>query len=161
MAQAPDFETVYDVETAIENAVATEFGNAPDSMTVHKSRATSSKTAPYVNIQCLLGEETGKMTQDNAGTFRNCAWNFSLLVGVVTNRADDAGTHADWRARARKILADWVARLTELNSTLDYHVIGNVEGTGTSLSVDNENDLDISVLEFAGHVSVRSDAWPA
>src|SRR6056300_192883 len=157
MAQSPDFETVYDVETAIE----AEFAALPDSMTVYKSRATASKATPYLNIQCLIGEETGRMTVDNAGTFRNSAWNFQLLVGIVTNRADDSTTHKTWRAKVRKICADWVARLTQLNSTLDYHVIGNITGVGSSYSVDNENDVDITVLEFSGFVSIRPDAWPA
>ena len=157
MSQAASFALVYQQEEQIETALAAMF--TADSVTNYATRSTSNKATPYVDLQVSLGAALGRMVADNAGTYRNGSWNFELLVRVVTDREDDSTDHKTFKGEVRKLLDDYVSQFTEL--ALPYHAVADVTHEQTQIGIDEKDSLDISILQFAGVVSTRSDAWPA
>jgi len=157
MSQAATFALVYQQEEQIESALAAMF--TADSVTNHKSRSTTAKTTPYVDLQVSLGQALGRMVPDNAGTYRNGSWAFELLVRVVTDREDDSTDHKTFKGEVRKLMDDYVSQFTEL--ALPYHAIADLTPESTQIGVDNDDTIDFTILQFAGVVSTRSDAWPA
>jgi hypothetical protein len=157
MSQAASFALVYQQEEQIEAALSAMF--TTDSVTNYVTRATDNKATPYVDIQVSLGAETGRKDADNAGTWRSASWEFELLVRVVTDREDDTVDHKTFKGEVRKLLDDYVAQFTEL--ALPYHAIADLKHEQTQIGVDEKDSLDLSIMQFAGVVSTRADAWPA
>lgn len=155
---APDLKTLTEVDAAIEAAVVSILSDA--SVTAARQRDTEEIATPHVRVQCSLGAPTGRLhTVKVAGEYRQDMWAFTLHVGIVTNRADEAQDHEDLRADVRAALWAWQAAF---NSTaLPYHSIARFDAAGTSPEVEDENNLDISALQYSGVVCVRAGAWPA
>jgi hypothetical protein len=156
MPQASDYPTLYQIETAIETAVSTLL--TAQSITHHISRATTAKTAPHVDVQASLGEVTGRFFTDNDGTLRDASFNFTLAFRVVTNRHDDSTTHRDYRAKIRNVFAQYVA---DLNAELTYHAVAELHHVESTPEIQDEDDLDVSAMQYAGVVDIKNDSWPA
>tara|TARA_R110000868_G_scaffold252375_2_gene509001 strand:+ start:386 stop:862 length:477 start_codon:yes stop_codon:yes gene_type:complete len=158
MPAAPDFETIYQQEAALETALLTLFTAA--SITAHKARVTTKKVTPYVDIQATLGSETGRMMRDNAAApiDRAASWSFDVAFRAITNRQDDTTTHDTYRAKIRNLLAQFT---TLINAELTYHAVPNLDHNGTEIAIDGEKQTDISIMTFTGVIDVRAGSWPA
>lgn len=156
MPQASDYETLYQVEDALDAALSSLFTAA--SVTNHIGRATTSKTAPFVDVVTSLGRETGRMFQDNDSTWRAASWEFEVVVRAVTLRQDDSTDHKTYRAKVRKLMADFVS---SVNGALTYHSVSDLTHAQSSPQISNDDDHDISVMQFTGVVDIKNDSWPA
>jgi len=155
MPQASDYPTLYRIESAIETAVSTLF--TAQSIVHHKSRATATKTAPFVDVEASLGEVTGRFYTDNDNVLRDASFNFRLSLRVVTNRLDDSTTHRDYRAKIRNVLAQYVA---DLNAELTYHAVAELHHVESTPEIETEGDLDVSAMQYAGVIDIKNDSWP-
>lgn len=156
MPQASDHETLYQIEGTLETAFSTLL--TAQSVTNHVSRATASKTAPFVDVQVSLGEATGRFTKDNDGTLRDSSFAFTLALRVVTNRLDDATTHKTYRAKIRNVIAQYV---DNVNGALTYHAVAEMHHVQSTPEIEDENDLDVSAMQFIGVIDIKNDSWPA
>lgn len=156
MPQAPDFETLYKIESTLETAFDTLL--TADSVTVHKAREDVVKTAPYTDVLAVMGRETGRMYLDNASVARAASWEFEMLFRVVTIRQDDSTDHDTYRAKVRNLLAKYVATI---NGSLTYHAIADLSHNNTQPEVQDDDDLDISNLQFTGVIDIANGSWPA
>lgn len=156
---APDLETLFDVESQVENAwrhlLRLRHGiptfTQRDAFDLPKSR---------VDVQCALGASAGTPQQDRLGRWWYSSWNYSLRFTVATRRGvNGAGSHRSWRARLR-ILASYASEAMG-EDVLPYHSISGCIDAGTTPSVATDDDCDLSTLSFTGVVAVRApESWP-
>lgn len=157
---APDFETLFDVETAVEAGlkallVAENFA-APG----YTSREYLALPERRIDIQCALGQQTGHRHADRTGKMWLDAWQFRLTLGVVTPRDDSAGvTHGLLRAKLR-IFAQYASGKLDDRALFPYHVLTQIQAEGSTPIVATMDDCDVSEISFSGVVSIHRDAWP-
>lgn len=156
MPQATDYETLYQIEGALEAAFSSVL--TAQSVTHHLTRGTGSKAAPYVDVQVSLGAATEHMHTDNDGTVRDDFFNFTAAFRVVTNRHDDSTTHKSYRAKVRNVLAQYAG---DINTALNYHKIADLTHQESTPEIEQDDDLDISAMSYAGRVKILEDSWPA
>ena len=156
MPQASDYVTLYQIEGALESALSSVLTTA--SVTHHLSRGTGTKTAPFADVQVTLGAASEHMTQDNDGTWRDDFFSFTATFRVVTNRLDDATTHKSYRAKIRNALATYAGAL---NTALTYHQVADLTHQQSTAEIVQDDDLDVSAMEYSGKVKILEDSWPA
>ncbi len=157
---APDIETLYMVEDAVEPAIKKVLQSL--GFTASIQREAEPQEAPYLNIQLVLGAAMNQIKLHDGGAYQS-AWNATLRVQVVTKRHDDrsgAGPteHSRMRAKLRLAMQYGQKRFTE--SVLPYHALTEVIENGSEPQVDDGDGLDRSVISFALKISIRSNAWP-
>jgi len=160
---APDFGTLYDLETAFETAAKTvlaDFGIA-----AFTQMEVENLPASRVDVQCHIGDLTGHKSQVTPGQFAFDAWNGSLSFMITTPRrvpSDpeyDAQAHGKMRGRVRQAIQYFSNRFTA--EVLPYHVLVSIRESGTDPSVLINDDSDLSTLSCACVFAIRTGAWPA
>jgi hypothetical protein len=154
---APDLETLFDVETAVETAWEAVLGK--HGMRAYPQRSPKDLVVPLVNLKCSLGATTGHRGPDRRGQFWLDAWFFRLDAEVVTVR-DAAGpdSHRHMRARVRIIAQYATDSFTE--ALMPFHVLTARQEAGTIPSIETGDDTDVSIIQIAGTVCIRDTAWP-
>ena len=97
---APDLETIFDVEEAVEAACKTVFESF--GVKAFMQRETQDLPKERVDIQLQLGAPTGhrgKMTAGSPGQWVRDAWNGILLVNIITPRMIPDGMARRYRRR--------------------------------------------------------------
>jgi|SRR6185503_17316406 len=153
---APDFETIYAIEDALDLAFATLIRAAD--LAAWTQREVSQVVTPYSAVQVSLGASTEHYALVGSN-YRPDIWNASLQIQVVTDRKNNNPLHSTYRAKIRNVLADDAA--IKASALLPYHEVFSTLETGTTPTIQAENDLDISTLTYAVKVGTRSGAWPA
>jgi hypothetical protein len=155
---APDLQTLYKVEDAIEAAWKTVL--QAEGLTAFKTRDDDVLTLPRVDILVALGGATGHRGLRAPGQFALDAWAGQVTLQVKTKRvSDQPETHADWVAEVRLAAQYFEDRLGA--SVLPFHALSMVQESGTERSVGDDDETDISAISFDFIVSIRSNAWPS
>ena len=162
--QAPDLDTVFDVEGGIDGPLVRAI-YAAGVIDVDPARSSQEQRTPRVESQLWLGACTARQKVTAGATDRRLAlptrWKCRLVLTIATDRADpkQAGAHEQYRAKVRSLGAQF---MTRLNPWLPYHRFEELEEMGTTLNMVNEEARteDISRIEYHGEISVRDTAWP-
>lgn len=163
--QAPDLDTVFDVESGVDPYL-TRAIHAAGIFDVDPVRSSGVQRTPRVESQLWLGACTGRQKVAAGATNPRYAlptrWKFRLLLTIVTDRANpkQTGAHAKYRASVRRVAALFMSKL---NPSLPYHRLEELNEMGTTLNMVNDQaeTEDISRIEYHGEISVRDTAWPA
>lgn len=171
---APDIETLYQIEEAVQSAVKdalVTLGVTESSVIVGQS--LESLTCPCIQVWVQLGAANGHLISPPTLTyFVPDMWSIVISARVRTNRRDDQHTpqdgdpadqptpdqHKVMRAKLRYMCGDIFAKV---NTLLSYHALSEVRENGSQILVDEENNHDITDIQFAGVVGIKPDAWPA
>lgn len=158
---APDYETVLDVETAVETAAATVLSSVPYSfVTTATQKSNAKRLYPRADVQFALGAEQGHRGEFSPGRFTADAWFGALTITISTARPSNGGmSHAVMRAKARLATRYFTDQFNA--DILPYHVLTMIKDAGTELAIDADTDTDSSRIHFECAVSVRAGAWPA
>lgn len=165
---APDFATVYDLETQIESAVVsaiTSFLHADGINNVHVSRSQDADIAqtPRVEVMLFPGNALEQRTAIGQANPKQVptAFQGSLTVRVVTCReieTDDAELHGTIRGWCRYVLS---AGARGFNTTiLPYIQILEMLPSGASPQIYDEKQQDITELNYNVWFAIRNEAWP-
>ena len=164
MSLAPDWIELEKWEDYFESAAKAIL--AAQSINAYITRTDETRATPCVAIEFTLGAQerhAGQRASD--GEYFYDVYKATLSYTIATDRAtnddqDAANTdsHATIRAKCR-----WLMRDISLWSLvlLPYHQVTEIIPTGTSPQISDEQDWDISQLDFSMLVAVRADAWPA
>ena len=152
---APDYETIYSFEDAIEAAVQTVLNAA--GLKCYFQREIISVTTPYVAIQFVAGAATEHYAAV-AGDYRPDIWGGSLHLQVVTDRTNNNLGHGLYRSQVRKLMA---VDATFKNAVLlPYHEVFFIMESGTTPAIRTEDDLDVSTLSYTVKFGIRAGQWP-
>lgn len=155
---APDFQTLFKVEDAIETAWQGVL--EADGLTAFKSRDVNVLTIPRVDVQAVLGGATGHRGEFTPGHFTLDAWTGTLTAQVKTKRVEDQpDIHSDWVADVRLAAQYFQDRFNA--TVLPYHALTMIQESGTERSIGEEDETDVSTIQFDFIVSIRTNAWPS
>ena len=158
---APDYETIYDYEGAIEKAVKDLL--TTNGITAYRQRDLDEAKTPYVAVQLNVGAASGHLARLPNGDFRPDQLSGQLKFAITTNRGQNNADHPTIRAKIRNLMyRAWGTVKTLTQTELPYHVIlpQTVLEAGTVQSVGSDEDHDISTITFNLGFGIRPDAWP-
>ncbi|MBM3758410.1 MAG: hypothetical protein FJW38_31110 [Acidobacteria bacterium] len=152
---APNVAELYKYEESLEAAFVTILSAA--SVTAVKQRNSATVAAPYVAIQLQAGTATGRMKYYNSKPLYD-AWSATLQTTIVTERLQNDASHSTFRAKVRELLYDAQAQITTDN--LPYHAVTKFFEGSSSPQVEEENNHDVTVIQWVMEFQIRSTAWP-
>lgn len=121
-------------------------------------RSTDDLPAAYIAVQFALGTALSRFRPMPNGTFQRDAWNYTLQAIVQTVRV----------AGQPDTLAPLVGRVTELilesrydPAFLAWHVLSTLAVVGQPESVRIGDSSDLTTINFAGMICVKTSAWPS
>ncbi|MDB6172027.1 MAG: hypothetical protein JWL59_1338 [Chthoniobacteraceae bacterium] len=156
--RAPDYETIFDVETAIETAFADVLVRVWGIPTFRQGQDVR-LPIPRVDVQLQLGQDQGHFGLTQDGKLIRDAWHGRLIIDIVTKRVGGMpNLHGKSRARVRHAVQYSSARFGE--DELPYHVLSSIKDGGTDPTCDTGDDCDVSSLTYDVIISVRTNAWP-
>lgn len=158
---APDFETLYQIEDAVEAAVRAVL--EPEGISTLIQRDDAIAATPYVEVQFVLGAGTQHF-KEIEGVKRNDGWNGQLRTRLITERTADAAKPSEQKHRHLRSLIRKLLYAHPFNrDNLPYYVIPNgmLYEVSNSPAVQVGDDLDVSDMLWNMPVYVRPDAWPA
>ncbi len=147
------YETLYDVETAVETAVKGILTTA--GIVSATSFETGDLPGTRVDAVLWLGAATGNQRLISAGNSAYAAWEATLKLQIYTP-ASASTTHATTRAKIRKLMQYFSGAFTTVN--LPYHSVIQIRDAGTIPS-ESENQMHCSELSFSCVVGIRETAW--
>lgn len=151
---------LYDVETAVEEAVRAVFQTYSLNPYTRKNAPQLKTQVERVELRFRLGETTQHFTEDKQGVLRHDSWTGTLTVQLFTKSAPNDDAHPKKRATIRALLAD-IQTLLNDPAILPLHSINDVSvDTGTSPALKLEDGFELSSLNFNLAVCIRPDAWP-
>lgn len=158
MPAAPDYETIYDLEGAIEPACKTvleAFG-----CFAFCQFEDADLPAERVDIQLRVGTQREHKSKIAGGVnWVRDSWNATLVFEIGTKRQRGIpGAHGRMRARVRMACEYFQDRFTA--ELLPYHNLVSITQQETDPQVREEDDLDISALHYSVVIGVRTGAWP-
>ncbi len=164
---APDFQTLYDLETQLEvmwKAVLQPKVTAIlASAIVYTTRDPLTKKPNRVDLSVTIGAPLSQMTTANQARPKQQpnAFDFAISAVVCTSRAEGAAsvTHGPLRGVVRYALSAGARLATDQN--LPYLQILDLLPFGGTPQVYDEKQTDKTELVFSGKVAIRNDAWPA
>lgn len=161
LSPAPDYETIFDVETAVESACATVLAAVPYSLTnVYTTRSAAIRAYPHAEVKFTLGAEQGHRGVLADGVTRLAdAWHGSLILTAASTRSTVGGIAPGvLRARLRLSMQYFKAQFTP--DVLLYHSLTSIVHQASDQGYDSQHDTDWTQITFAVVVSVRPLAWP-
>ena len=164
---APDIPTLYDFETAYEDALANYFAGingAPFTYvyTPRTNGADEPKLAtPRVTIAMSITgtgvQEEFRQGSTTANYYAHKTGTIGLMV--ATQRSNTAQNHGNLRGRARQAMLEVTAALN--SNTVPYYQTLFVTEQGATQSIDAENDEIITQLSYAIEFFIPPSSWPA
>ena len=155
---APNLTTLFQIEEQLNDAFTAVLSAA--SAPAYFAHDARELPADYYEVTTELGAANGHCSQ--AGEWDS--WNFRATVTVVTER-DPVEVyprrHANLKGEARMNLSRLSARFTTANLPYLQITLLRPENTTVDFRNDQQRAQDVTVLEYAGTVSIRADAWPA
>ena len=153
---APDYESIYNYEDAIESAVKTLF--VANDITTYRQRDDDEVATPYCGIQFTVGAATGHLAQLPEGGERPDQFAATLRVMIFTDRARNAADHETLRAKIRHLIYGFQENVTRADTP--YHTIFAATESGSTQAVQTEDKQDVSEITFNIGFGIRRDAWP-
>lgn len=156
---APDFETCYDFETAIEDATTSMLSSSV--LMFDNPRATTIHETPSVHCRFLLGQNTGHLQPiyDASGSVTTVKWDSFdgvLEANIITDRGSDNNYHEHYLRHVRNKLAD----PHNFRPYLTYHDVIQSQMLDYTTQLDQDKNQDISNIRFSLRVCVVPTAWP-
>lgn len=160
-------ETIYDFETAIEEAFRTAL--AAQSLTAYtvttiptedgEAASEFQKKRPRVVVSFAPGAAKGMLLAESgykarSGELREQAYAGTLTVEVVTAAA--IATHRAYRATVRSVM-DTICRT--VNVLPAKHCVQRVKAASTSDTYSSDQGAYVSRLQYEVDFSVQTDAW--
>jgi hypothetical protein len=127
---------------------------------IYGSRECAELVSPRVEIKAILGPAMQHQKASYAGaTNEHDAFEATLEVTIATNRTGNKGTlnhprligSVRSRLVMRQIVQTWKSPVT---------LIADIRGLGTVDTFSDENDIDITTLNYYLAFSVAPSAWP-
>ena len=154
---APNLTVLFNLEPAVEKALATRFTAQLAALPAFVQRDTRELPQHFLGIQFTTGADTGRIHRLPDGTFRPDSWNYTLSLTVQTVRLKGRlDSHGYYRGKVRDILT--AARYDP--AFLPYHVLSTMQQQAGTESVRMGDDCDLSALTFTGIIGIRTSAWP-
>lgn len=153
---APNFETLYKLEDALEEAVVAVL-SGEDLPPAIRSQDASDAATPRVVVDVQVGPADHQY-QHLESDIMISQWRGTLSVSVISQRGDDDQRpyHSTWVARVRMAMQD----LPSIESELEYHTLPFLLENGTTRGVSPEQDEDNTTVQFAFTLAVDPDSWP-
>lgn len=163
MPAAPDYETIFNLEDAIEDAAQTVLKAAPYSVPhVFTQRESGDLPPERIDVQLRVTSHQGhkSILRDGSGYFVRSAWNGTLTFSIFTKRerGSETMTHGKMRGRVRLACEYFKDAFNE--EILPYHALTSIVHQDTDPQINVEDELDVSALHFAVVIGVRTGAWP-
>lgn len=161
---APDLETLFNFESAIEPAILTRLEDL--GITTKIRQGTDTLLSGRVDVELEMGGATGnlyipKFLPDGPCDTRLCLeqrWSAMLNFAVITARDRNASLHRPYVAKIRVLMLDFFHQFpVEL---LPFHALVNVQSAGTAPGLVTEKDEDVTRLRYQAVVAIREGAWP-
>ena len=153
---ATNITALFQVEEQLNDAVCGVLETTAPAFFSHDTRE---RPADCFEVKAELGAANGHCAQSGEWD----SWAFRLTVTVTTER-DQAEVyprrHATMKGAARMLLSRLSARFTTANLPLLQVTLLRPENTTVDFRNEQQRAQDVTVLEYAGTVSVRADAWP-
>lgn len=154
---APDYETIFDVEGAVEDACKAIL--AEYRVKAFRQFEDERLPAERVDIRLLLRDQRDHASQYIPGRFVRDAWNGVLVFAVWSKRKRGAdGFHRKTRARIRMGAEYFSQKFGD--ELLPYHVLKSITFRDCDPGYDKDDDADFSLLSYDVIVCVRDGAWP-
>jgi len=145
---------LYRYEDAIETAVKTLL--QANGIAAYKQQDTAETVTPRAEIQFAPGAAEEHYHLFLNGDQRPDVFTGSLQVAVVTNRETNGLDHSTVRATVRHLIYGF---LETLNPLLAYHAIYRVLESGSSPTIQPEENHDRTEINFSVEFNIRTDAW--
>lgn len=165
---APDFATLYDFETQMEDALASAITTiltaASITAPVSVTRDVETNDTPRVEITFSPGNALTQRTAIGQATPKQVPNSFqgAYSVKIVTSRQiipDNAELHGTIRGWVRYVLTAGAKGFN--TSNLPYIQILEMLPTSATAQIYDEKQQDISELNHEVWFAIRNDAWPA
>jgi hypothetical protein len=165
---APNFQTLYDFETPLEDAFAAALvgllAGVPLVATVSTARNRSFQGTPRIELYASGGGVLTQRTTANQARPKETpnAFEFQLVAAIVTTRSVLAGNssiHGPLRGLVRYALSAGARQIGDAN--LLYHQILNMVPAGSTPQMIDEKDCDRTELTYTGQIAFKNGAWPA
>lgn len=161
---APSYDQIYDIETPLEEAVASKLREAGFFVITRRNVSQEfQQQRPRCEVRVNLGGPTSQAhfhlipetLEQHIDMFK-----FTLQVQVVTELTAAAANMQlpTYRARVRRLLGGAEKTLID-NDLLPYHFICRIWTAGTDYVLDQETGTEYSTLNYEGEVMIRASAW--
>jgi hypothetical protein len=157
---APSYEVLHEFEDAIEDAAKSIFV-AQGFTNCYRTRQYVAVEAPRVEVVATLGAPTGhKQWREAVRREVFDQYTFTLSVRVVTGRKEDtdSGDHRSYRGKVRWLMSELAQKFTAAN--LPYYDILVLNPAGTQTELIDEQENDVSAINYSGVLAIRASAWP-
>lgn len=165
---APDFPTLYDFETQIEDAFKSAIIGLLTAnnliASVYVSQDPLTKTTPRIELSVSMGAALSQMTtkgQANPKQNPNAS-EFTISAVIATTRLlpdDDGGIHGPLRGLVRYALSAGAKQIGDAN--LSFLQILECLPVGGTPQVVDEKNTDKTELVYGGKIAIRNEAWPS
>lgn len=152
-------EQIYDFEGSFERPIRDLFASAGITAVTRYEAATElQKVRPRVEILFVTGTEAETFHIID-GIRRNCAWNGTLTIAVITDHDERKETHAAFRSQVRYICSRIRHTLFDDNA-MPFHAVNRFVGQQSTYTFDAENGVSTTTIPFAVHFNIRNSVWP-
>jgi len=151
---APDTQSLYQFENALENAAKAILTAIP--LNAYRQRDTATLATPWAAVQLSGTRADGGMHQIGNVGWPN-SFEASLRIIIATNRTKNASDHSAYVGKVRAAmytLTNWSGAL------LPYHYVWSAMETGSVPSIDAEENWDMTEITFALKFQINELAWP-
>lgn len=144
---------VYNINDEIENAVSDllnskfEYFNSGSSNNIQHT--------PQVNVKCNVNKPAGHYTILSSTQIVPDRYECSLETEISTDRELNKISHSIYICDIMNALA----YTSGINQYLSNHYVYDIEYLGNSKAVDNENNYDISVINYNLKVAISASTW--
>jgi hypothetical protein len=113
-------------------------------------------STPRVELQVVMGSPLGHVYPTGSKVLFD-AYNGSLNATVVTDRINNKVSHSVFAGKVQSILSD----LSYFNtgSILPYHLLSRMDLRGSAVSLETEQNNDLTNIGFEFQIWIRPDAW--
>lgn len=163
---APNIATLFDYESAYENALANYFasinGNPFSQVLTPRTNLAEDASLTTPRLVIRMGV-TGQGIQENDQPNTSASYYSHRLAGVdfivTTNRDNASQNHGYLRGLVRASMLQSAA-IMNANSVPYYQTIFVFE-SGSTQGIQEENDEISTQLTYAIQFQIRTDQWPA
>jgi hypothetical protein len=154
--QAPNLETLLDLQSAIEPRLRTLLDQI---VRTFAPRSGETLTGNRIDVTLAKGPWAGRWGLRTNGLFCESCWRYSLTLALFTTlvtKENPVDIHPRLRAQIRPAIIAAVAD----PGFLSYHTIASLHEQSGTETITTAEDLNCSAIIYTGLVTIRSDAYP-
>jgi hypothetical protein len=171
---APNIATLFDFESAYEDALRNYFVNVnvggftfPQVLTPRTNLVTANfQQTPRLQIRAGItglaasgsGVQEELVPLGNTGTSYYSYYTIGLTMDVVTSRSNTSQPHGFYRGAARQGMLEYTASMN--NNTVPYYQTVFVNPGSSVQAIDGENDEIITQLSYSIDFHIPPTSWP-